>query len=126
MKLPDFEADIGLNALRTAMGASLREYTAGPSSDVLTIEEIERLAGEGIEIPLDDVRILNDGTHFYKGKRVIVYIRDVAEYGGRISMPKYHLAMCDTLAKMIEEGRHKKSYGVGTRSDGKLRIRDMQ
>ena len=126
MKLPDFEADIGLNALRNAMGADLREYTAGPSSDVLTIEEIERLAGEGIEIPLDDVRVLNDGTHFYKGKRVIVYIRDVAEYGGRISMPKYHLAMCDTLTKMIEEGRYKKRYVVATRDDGKFSIQKIR
>ena len=74
MKLPDFEADIGLNALRNAMGASLRQYTAGPSPDVLTIEEIERLAGEGIDIPLDDFRVLNDGSHFYLGRRVIVYI----------------------------------------------------
>ena len=50
MKLPDFEVDIELNALRKAMGAELRDYTAAPSSDVLTIDEIERLAGEGIEI----------------------------------------------------------------------------
>lgn len=126
MKLPDFELDAELNALRSAMGAVLREYTSAPSSDVLTIEELERLAGEGIEIPLDEVRVLNDGTHVYKGRRVIVYIRDVAEYGLRVSMPKYHLAMCDTLNKMIEEGRYKKRYVVATRDDGKFSIQKIR
>src|SRR4029079_452580 len=97
-----------------------------PLSNVLTIEEIERLPGEGIEIPLDEVRGLNDGTHFCKGSVAIVYIRDVAEYGGRSSMPKYHLAMCDTLAKMIEEGRYKKRYVVATRDDGKFSIQKIR
>jgi hypothetical protein len=108
------------------MGAELRDYTAAPSLNVLTIEEIERLAGEGIEVPLDEVRVLNDGTHFYKGRRVIVYIRDVAEYGARVSMPKYHLAMCDTLNKMIEEGKYKKRYVVATRDDGKFSIQKIR
>jgi hypothetical protein len=126
VKLPDFENDTELNALRKAMGAELRNYIASPPSNILTIEEIERLAGEGIEIPLDDVRVLNDGTHFYKGRRVIVYIRDVAEYGGRISMPRYHLAMCDVLHKMIAEGRYKKRYVVATRDDGKFSIQRVR
>jgi hypothetical protein len=64
VKLPDFDADIELNSLRKAMGAGLRDYSAAPSSDVLTVEEIERLAGEGIKIPIDEVGVLNDGTHF--------------------------------------------------------------
>lgn len=126
MKLPNFEADTGLDLLRKAMGAELRDYSVVPSSNVLTVEEIERLAGEGIDIPLDDVRVLNDGTHIYKGRRVIVYIRDVAEYGGRVSMPKYHLAMCDTLNKMIEEGRYKKRYVVATRDDGRFSIQRIR
>lgn len=126
MKLPDFEIDDELNSLRRAMGAELREYSAAPSSDVLTIEEIERLAGEGIEIPLDDVRVLNDGTHIYKGRRVVVYIRDVAEYGAQVTMPKYHLAMCDTLNKMIVEGRYKKRYVVATRDDGQFSIQRIR
>jgi hypothetical protein len=126
VKLPNFEADTGLDLLRKAMGAELRDYSVVPSSNVLTVEEIERLAGEGIDIPLDDVRVLNDGTHIYKGRRVIVYIRDVAEYGGRVSMPKYHLAMCDTLNKMIEEGRYKKRYVVATRDDGRFSIQRIR
>jgi hypothetical protein len=126
VKLPDFENDPDLNLLRSAMGAPLRDYTPAPPSGHLTIEEIERLAGEGIDIPLEDVRVLNDGTHVYKGKRVIVYIRDVAEYGARVSMPKYHLAMCSTLNMMIDEGRFQKRYVVATRDDGKFSIQKIR
>jgi hypothetical protein len=41
-------------------------------------------------------------------------------------MPKYHLAMCDTLNKMIEEGRYKKRYVVATRDDGKFSIQRIR
>lgn len=126
MKLPIFDEDPELSALRQAMAASLRDYTPPPPSDTLTNDEIERLAGEGIEIPVDEVRVLNDGTHVYKGRRVIVYIRDVAEYGGRTSMPKYHLAMCNTLSKMMEAGRFKTRYVVATRDDGLFSIQRIR
>jgi hypothetical protein len=125
MKLPDFASDAGLNALRSAMRADLRDYVPPVPNQTLTPDEIERLASDGIEIPLDQVRVLNDGTHVYKGRRVIVYIRDVAEYGAKRragDLPKYHLAMCDTLAKMIDEGRYKKRYVVATRDDGLFSI----
>ena len=108
------------------MNAELRPYLPAPPSSILTVEEIERLANEGIEIPLDEVRVLNDGTHFYKGCRVIVYIRDVAEYDARMSMPKYHLAMCDTLNRMTEEGRYKKRYVVATRDDGRFSVQKIR
>ena len=126
MKLPDFDNDAGLNALRAAMGAALRPYSPPPLGDVITIDEIERLASEGIDIPLDQVQVLNDGTHIYKGRRVIVYIRDVAEYGDRVSMPKYHLAMCGTLNKMIDQGRFQTRYVVATRDDGKFSVQRIR
>lgn len=126
MKLPDFEQDNELNAMRATMGAALREYVPPSHAETLTIEDIERLAGEGIEIPIDEVRVLNDGTHFYKGRRVIVYIRDVAEYSGQSTMPKYHLAMCKTLSNMIERGRYQKRYVVATREDGQFVVQRIR
>jgi hypothetical protein len=126
VKLPNFEDDGALNSLRKEMGAALPDYSPAPVTDMLTVEEIERLANEGIEIPLDEVRVLNDGTHVYKGRRVIVYIRDVAEYGARVSMPKYHLAMCNTLNQMIEEGRYQKRYVVANRDDGTFSIQKIR
>ncbi|MGC2176936.1 MAG: hypothetical protein WA650_01780 [Bradyrhizobium sp.] len=126
MKLPSFDDDHDLNALRAAMSAILRDYSPAPSAGVLTLEEIERLAGEGNDIPLDQVQVLNDGTHVYKGRRVIVYIRDVADYGDKVSMPKYHLAMCRTLNKMIDRGRFQTRYVVATRDDGKFSIQKIR
>lgn len=126
MKLPDFTEDRDLNALRRAMNAVLGKYVPAASVQTLTPEEIEALATEGIEIPIDQVQVLNDGTHFYKGRRVIVYIRDVAVYNDQYSMPRYHLAMCDTLARMIEQNRYSKRYVVSTREDGKFTVQKIR
>jgi hypothetical protein len=122
MKLPDFTLDSALNELRRNMGAELRDFTLAPIGNFITPEEIEKLATEGVEIPIEDVQVLNDGTHVYKGRRVVVYIRDVNEYGDRYSLPRFHLAMCDTLARMVEQGRYRKRYVVATRDDGLFKI----
>jgi len=122
MKLPDFLIDDDMNRLRRAMGAELVPFKAEAGWQPLTPFEIERLASEGIEIPIEDVQVLNDGTHVYKGRRVIVYIRDQEEYAGAISFPKYHLAMCDTLSRMMLAGRYKKRYVVASREDGLFKI----
>jgi hypothetical protein len=126
MKLPDFLLDEEFNKLRRAMNASLGSYTPAPPKDVLTPDEVERLANEGIEIPIEEVRVLNDGTHFYKGRRVIVYIRDKNDYRDITKLPKFHIAMCETLERMIEEGRFKKRYVVATRDDGLFKIHNIQ
>jgi hypothetical protein len=129
MKLPDFTLDNNLNALREAMGATLGGFKPAHSQKTLTPEEIEKLATEGIEVPLEQVEVLNDGSFVYKGRRVIVYIRDVAEYGTRtkeIELPRFHLAVCETLIRMMNEGRYKKRYVVSTRDDGLFSIQRIR
>jgi len=121
MKLPDFLTDHDLNELRKTMQAELGRYQPA-SLSILTAEEIEQLQTEGIEIPIDNVQVLNDGTYVYKGRRVVVHIRDIEEYGDRYSLPRFHLAMCSTLGQMIEHGRYQKRYVVSTRDDGRFRI----
>jgi len=121
MKLPDFLTDHELNELRKVMRAELGGYQPA-SLSILTAEEIEQLQTEGIEIPIDNVQVLNDGTYVYKGRRVVVHIRDIEEYGDRYSLPRFHLAMCSTLGQMIEHGRYQKRYVVSTRDDGRFRI----
>jgi len=121
MKLPDFLTDHELNELRKVMRAELGGYQPA-SLSILTAEEIEQLQTEGIEIPIDTVQVLNDGTYVYKGRRVVVHIRDIEEYGDRYSLPRFHLAMCSTLGQMIEHGRYQKRYVVSTRDDGRFRI----
>jgi hypothetical protein len=80
MKLPDFSIEAQLNSLRERIGAPLRQYEATHASNMLTIEEIEILAREGLDIPLSDVTALEDGTLIYKNRRVVLYIRDVKQY----------------------------------------------
>ena len=122
MKLTDFTKDVELNKLRIKMNAELVTYVTTASRRTITPEELEALATKGIEIPLREVEVLNDGTFTYKGRRVVVYIRDVVSYRDDYSMPKFHLAMCETLLMMREEGRYEKRYVVATRDDGLFRI----
>jgi hypothetical protein len=125
MKLTDFINDNGLNELRRQMRAEIAPYVPPERRATLTPEEVEALATKGIEIPLRDVDLLNDGTFTYKGRRVVVYIRDLPSYRDDYSMPRFHLAMCDTLLSMREEGRYEKRYVVATREDGLFRIQKV-
>ena len=129
MKLPDFTLDKDLNALRASMRAELGEFKPAQARQTLTPDEIERLATVGIEVPLEQVEVLNDGSFVYKGRRVIVYIRDVAEYGARKKeddLPRFHLAVCETLTRMMDAGRYKKRYVVATRDDGLFNIQRIR
>src|SRR5664280_2671549 len=110
MKLKDFTTDNALNELRHQMRAELAAYVPPARRATLTPEEVEALATKGIEIPLRDVEVLNDGTFTYKGRRVVVYIRDISSYRDDYSMPRFHLAMCETLLMMKDEGRYEKRY----------------
>lgn len=122
MKLPDFTDDPKLNALRRAMGASAPggfSPTYRPSA--LTQEELDQLAGDGIEVLFDEITKLHDGTLGYKDRRVLVYIRDVPTYGGDFSLPRFHVAFCRTLDEMREAHRFER-YVVATRDDGQFWI----
>lgn len=118
MKLPDFTKDAGLNALRQVMGASLGALEPAENRGVLTKEEIETLTKQGIEVPLDQVLVLPDGTLAYKNSRIILYIRDITYYrGGQVVMPRFHVADCKTLENMRANDRFGR-YVVATREDG--------
>lgn len=125
MKLSDFSNDVGLNELREKMGAPLIRFVAPKGRPTLTPEEVEELATRGIEVPLKDVGVLNDGTFLYKGRRVVLYIRDVQQYRDQFDLPKFHLAMCETLLTMKDAGRFEARYTVATRNDGKFRIQKI-
>jgi hypothetical protein len=85
----------------------------------LTALELERLTSQdGLDISLDDLKVLEDGTLAYKDSRVLLYIRDVPIYGDRESEPRYHLSNCSTLKEMRERKRFNSRYVVSTRTDG--------
>ena len=123
MKLPDFSVDAQLNSLRERLGAPLRQYEAAQSSGMLTIDEIEILAREGLEIPLGDVKVLEDGTLIYKNRRVVLYIRDVKQYRKAEvdELPRFHISNCDKLQEMRANNRFER-YVVATRDTGIFQI----
>ena len=117
--LPDFLKVEGLNRLRNLMGATIIEPIADLRIDVLTIEQILRTTGQ--EVNVSDVEFASDGTLLFQGRRVILYIRDVAAYQQRITLPKFHLANCSKLQEMWERNRSAR-YVVATRHDGLFRL----
>ncbi len=129
MKLPDFTQFEPLNALRRMMGAELGVFVPVTNPHRLTVEEIEQLARSGIEVPLDQVRVLDDGTLAYKDSRVVLYIRDVAQYRHHVmteqDMPRFHVSDCKTLQEMRDSHRFER-YVVATRDDGQFELNIKQ
>jgi hypothetical protein len=126
MKLPNFYVFDPLNRLKEKMGIALE--TVG-SLDVLidaarlTAFELEKLASQdGLDISLDDLKVLFDGTLAYKDSRVLLYIRDVAIYGEHEPEPRYHLSNCATLQQMREKKRFNSRYVVATNIDGTFNL----
>src|SRR6185437_6474991 len=78
-----------------------------------------------IEIPLDEVRVLEDGTLAYKNQRVVLYIRDVKQYRRSqptdADLPRFHVADCDKLKEMRSNNRYER-YVVATRDTGVFTI----
>jgi hypothetical protein len=123
MRLPDFSNDKQLNSLRERLGAPLRAYEAAVASGALTVAEIESLAREGLDIPLEEVTVLDDGTLIYKNRRVVLYIRDVKQYRktGLDDLPRFHISNCDKLQEMRYNNRFER-YVVATRDTGVFQI----
>lgn len=125
MKLPDFTDHPGLNALRRQMGADAAgcfELSYRPS--LLSEEELNQLAGGGIDVYFDEITKLEDGTLGYKDSRVLVYIRDVPSYGGNFDLPRFHFAFCSTLEKMHANQRFER-YVVANKEDGRFLIQKI-
>ena len=126
MKLTDFSGFEPLNSLKEKMGISrdvFGDLTVLIDAGRLSELELEKLTSQdGLEISIDDLRVLDDGTLAYKNSRVLLYIRDVAVYGGHQSQPRYHVADCSTLIGMREQKRFAKRYVVSTRMDGQFNL----
>lgn len=118
-KLINFLEDAVLNGLRFDMKARLvASYTGKRKYVFLDPKALEKLGTDGLEIgSLTEIKVEPDGTLSYKGKRVVIYIRDVKQYKDDQSLPKYHLAFCSTLDTMRQHNRWHR-YVVANRDDG--------
>ena len=124
MKLPDFLRYEPLNILKERMGIPRDEYgsiSVIVAAGGLTVKEIETLVTVGIDVGWEDLTRISNGTFAYKGNRVLLYIRDVKQYGNQVPQPKYHLMTCATITKMHRNGRAQR-YVVSTRTDGIFRV----
>lgn len=118
MKLIDFTNDERFNALRRAMGAPL--VTWGEQSEWVPLDIDAILSEAGIDVDIEDIDILPDGSLVYAGRRVLVYIRDQMSDGGY----RFHLADCSTLQGMRYAGKFGR-YVVATRADGQFLVNQM-
>jgi hypothetical protein len=122
MRLPDFTEDVGLVALRRLMGADAPgSFSPTYRPEKLTALELEQLATDGKDVSIGDVVALEDGTLSYKDTRVLVYIRDFAQDGGRHWVPRFHVADCRTLQQQRQRNRFG-HYVVATRDDGFFQV----
>lgn len=123
MRLPGFLDFPELNALRNQMGAPLCASLRVARSARLPLDEklARELETEGVDVAIEDLEILPDGTLSYKGRRVLLYIRDVSYYSKDRGLPKFHLSYCRTLESMHRQRRFER-YVVATRSDGKFQV----
>jgi hypothetical protein len=125
MRLPDFFKSEELNNLKERMGlprdavGALNVSIGGPRLSALELEKL--VSPDGLDIKLDELVVLKDGTLSYKNSRVLLYIRDVMVFGGREAEPRFHLAKCSTLIKMKENNRFAR-YVVSTNSNGKFKL----
>lgn len=112
MKLPDFKVHNEFNSLRTQMNARLVDWSEGGLWNSIDIDEI--LETTGHDISPEELAVARDGTLEYKGRKVVVYIRDqLVQYRPY----KFHVADCKTLTQMKLNNRYDR-YVVSNRTDG--------
>ena len=93
------------------------------SEEFLRIKKLMGISDEDkkiftLEISADDpdLKITGEGF-FYRGRRVILYIRDQAQYGDKKTEYKFHITGCQTLDKMRKTNQYGK-YVLSTKTDG--------
>ena len=109
MRLIDFSSYEPLNHLKDLMGIPRGTFgsliiTVAPA--VLTREELDKLtSGTGVDVSLGDLTTLPDGTFELKGEQVVIYIRDIDDYGRGTDGPRFHVKTCKTIIRMRDVGR---------------------
>jgi hypothetical protein len=103
-----------LEILVSNMGASQITW----ESDV-KISNIKRdwkitLETKGIDVDINDVKIMPNGFLGYRGEQILLYIKEI---NGFYDLPKFHFSECVTLNKMKTSGRFER-YVVTQRKDG--------
>lgn len=86
------------------------------------LDFIVELGTTGIEIPLSDIEILENGLLTYRGEQVLLYIKDTRQEKETLlydaeKARRFHVVDCETLDRMRHENRFDR-YVVTNRRDG--------
>jgi hypothetical protein len=130
MKLPNFIDSESFNLLRRKINAPLSFYKLKISLPLPKIRELKPVApppvvlpAQGLDVSVGEITVHSDGTLLYKGRRVLIHIRDVTNIGGgRKHEPKFHVSNCRTLVEMKSSGRFER-YVAADGEDGNFHIR---
>lgn len=129
MQLPDFINSESFNILRRRINAPLSFYKLKISLPPPKIKVIEpvipspvTLPVQGLDVSVGEITFHADGTLIYKGRRVLIHIRDVTNIGGRKHEPRFHISNCRTLIEMKSSGRFER-YVAADGEDGNFHIR---
>lgn len=121
MKLIDFNEFIPFKRVKTKMGIPKNcniIYDNSTKFDEIEFEQtsewVEIVRGRGKDISLEELTVNKDKTLEYKGKKIILYIRDQYSYNTEY---KYHIAWCKTLQNMSSDKRLNR-YVVSRRTEG--------
>ncbi|MCY3772199.1 MAG: HNH endonuclease signature motif containing protein [Gemmatimonadetes bacterium] len=116
MNLPDFKQHELFNRFRRMMNARLVDWSEGGLWNSIDIDEI--LETTGHDISPEELTIAGDGTLEYKGRKVVVYIRDQRV---QYQPYKFHVADCKKLTEMRDNDRYHR-YVVSNRTDGTFTV----
>ena len=117
MKLPDFTQNVGMNRLRERMSAEFKTWTSDIVWEETSLEDTLSLYGE-IEIPFEWLTVEEDKTLSFRGRKVLVYIRDHNEGGYE---PKFHMASCSTIQEQVNNKRYDR-YVASIKTDGHFKV----
>lgn len=104
-------------------GMGISENAKSDFSMNIEFKKIDWQTPQETIISADDENFnaVDDGI-FYNGRRVILYIRDQAQYyEDKVSEYKFHLAACSTLKSMLAQRRYEK-YVVTENTSGVFKV----
>lgn len=111
-----------LENLRKLMGARLSDWEMNHPTLPTKQPQDGDLEKKGVEINLEEVEVVAGQLLAYKGKQVVLYIKDTgSSYWTLENNPedsrKFHISECQTLSTMRSSGRFER-YVVTNRTDG--------
>ena len=121
MKLINFYQSKSMSNLLKRMGAELKTMASNVAWENIDDEKLKELLQTGVtHIDISEIDV--DGNILkYKGKKIIIYIRDQYQQYYTRGGYRYHLSNCSNISDAIRSKR-KSRYVISLRTDGVFKI----